>query len=80
MKLIKLLIMKLSDITVVYSGFRNFIKDNYITSEEILDLLCRKVQESEKLKDSVIALDGFTGFTPVQYRLIGLLLDICTDI
>ena len=75
-----LLGMKLSDINVVYSGFRNFIKDNYITSEEILDLLCRKVQESEKLKDSVIALDGFTGFTPVQYRLIGLLLDICTDI
>lgn len=42
--------MKLSDINVVYSGFRNFIKDNYITSEEILDLLCRKVQESESLK------------------------------
>lgn len=45
-----LLGMKLSDINVVYSGFRNFIKDNYITSEEILDLLCRKVQESESLK------------------------------
>lgn len=41
-----LLGMKLSDINVVYSGFRNFIKDNYITSEEILDLLCRKVQRT----------------------------------
>ena len=72
-----LLGMKLDDIALIYGGFKSFIKDHYITSEEILDLMCRKVRESERIKGSVIAFDGFTGFTPVQYRLIGILLDMC---
>lgn len=75
-----LLGMKLDDISLIYGGFKEFIADNYITSEEILDLMCRKVVESKKIKGSVIALDGFTGFTPVQYRLLGILLEMCADI
>lgn len=75
-----LLGMKIDDISLIYGGFKEFIKNNYITSEEILDLMCRKVTESDRIRGSVIALDGFTGFTPVQYRLIGILLDMCKDI
>ena len=48
-----LLGMKLDDISLIYSGFKEFIKDHYITSEEILDLMCRKVTESAKILDSL---------------------------
>ena len=75
-----LLGMKLDDISLIYGGFREFIKNNYITSEEILDLMCRKVAESSKIRGSVIAFDGFTGFTPVQYRLMAILLDMCKEV
>ena len=75
-----LLGMKLDDISLIYGGFREFIKNNYITSEEILDLMCRKVTESSKIRGSVIAFDGFTGFTPVQYRLMAILLDMCKEV
>ena len=40
-----------------------------LTKEELLDVLSQMVAKSEILKNSVIALDGFTGFTPVQNRL-----------
>ena len=41
--------------------------------EEILDVLCRVLPQSEMIKNSVVTLDGYTGFTPVQYRLLELL-------
>ncbi len=65
---------KLSDISVIYQGFKDYIRDKYITTEEILDVLCRVLPKSELIKNSVITLDGYTGFTPVQYRILELFL------
>ena len=65
---------KLSDISVIYQGFKDYIRDKYITTEEILDVLCRVLPRSELIKNSVITLDGYTGFTPVQYRILELFL------
>ena len=71
---------KLSDLKKVYQGFYAYLEENYITREEILDLLCERVPKSAILKDSVLALDGFTGFTPVQNRLLAELLRVCRDV
>lgn len=70
----RLLDGKLKDIEIVYRAFMEYIDENYITAEEILDVLCEIVEQSAILKGSVIAIDGFTGFTPIQYKLIGRLL------
>lgn len=69
-----LLRQKLEDFAVVYESFQDYIAGHYITTEEVLDVLCRLIPESRIVRDSVIALDGYTGFTPVQYRLIGLFM------
>lgn len=66
------LAQKLSDIIVVYEGFKDYIEGKFITSEEILDVLCNILPRSELIKNSVITLDGYTGFTPVQYRILEL--------
>ena len=71
---------KLKDIRKVYEGFEDYLRDKYITKEELLDVLSQNVAEAKMLKDSVIAMDGFTGFTPVQNRLIGELLKVCDKI
>lgn len=68
---------KLKDIRTVYKGFEDYLSEKYITKEEMLDVLSNIVPRSAILKDSVIAMDGFTGFTPVQVRLIGELLKVC---
>lgn len=71
---------KLSDMKVIYEEFREYLKDRYITKEEILDVLCRIAPESALLKRSVVVLDGFTGFTPVQNRLLAQLMKLCMDV
>ncbi len=71
---------KLKDIQTIYEGFQAYLKDKYITNEEILDILCAAVPKSKLLKDSVVVLDGFTGFSPVQNRLLGELMCVCEKI
>ena len=71
---------KLRDIRVLYREFTHYLEERYITKEEILDVLGREIEKSELLKNSTVALDGFTGFTPVQLRLLGELLTHCREV
>lgn len=71
---------KLQDIQKIYRGFQAYLQERYITGEELLDLLCTVVGKSKLLKDSVIVLDGFTGFTPVQNKLFRELFRICAKV
>lgn len=75
-----LLRMKLQDVSVLYQAFRDYLKDHYITSEEVLEILAKQLTFSEKLRDSVLLLDGFTGFTPVQVKVIRELLVVCRSV
>lgn len=71
---------KLRDVYVMYQGFAEYKKERCITSEELLSVLANVAAESEILKDSVLVLDEFTGFTPVQVELLRTLMPICTEI
>lgn len=75
-----LLSQKLEDLEVIYSGFKEYIENHYVTAEEILDILCKELPRWKPLKDSVVLLDGYTGFTPVQYRLVELFLLHARDV
>ncbi len=67
---------KLKDLEIIYKGFKDYIQERFITTEETLGLLTRAVGKSHIVRDSVIIFDGFTGFTPIQYRLIQELLGL----
>lgn len=69
-----LLEAKCRDLAVMFRAFKEAIRKRFITAEEIPDVLCRVLPESELIKRSVITLDGYTGFTPVQYRILELLM------
>ncbi len=66
----ELLCRKLSDILLIYRKFAELLGEDYITSEGIYDALAKCVERSSCLKDCVVVLDGFTGFTPSQYALL----------
>ena len=66
--------LKMQDVLTMYQGFTEYLKGRYITAEEVLELLYDVAEESKLLCGSVIVLDEFTGFTPIQNRLMEKLL------
>ena len=71
---------KLRDLATIYQGFHEYLQGKYITGEEMLDILCQAVPKSKILKDSIVVLDGFTGFTPIQNKLLRELLLMCEKV
>ncbi len=67
---------KLKDLQFLYKAFGEYIKGRFITTEGTLDRLRAALPKSGIVKDSVIAFDGFTGFTPIQNRVISDLLKL----
>ena len=64
------LVYKLRDLALLYQGFWDYIQGKFITTEETLSVLCRSLSKSRLIGGSVVVFDGFTGFTPIQNRVI----------
>ena len=65
---------KLQDMKLIYESFEEYLSHTYLTAEQLLEALEETVERSDSIRDSVIVLDGYTGFTPVQLKLLGKLL------
>lgn len=74
------LFAKLKDLGVLYQGFGQYIRDKYITTEEIYDRLAQQLEKSALIRNSIVVMDGFTGFTPVQNRVIEKLLTLSEEL
>lgn len=71
---------KLQDLRVVYEGFLQFIRDRFLTVEELLEVLASLLPKSRLIPGSVVVFDGFTGFTPVQNKVIFQLLKLAREV
>ena len=71
---------KLSDLRLLYKGFSDYIRDKYITTEEALSELARMIPKSGLLAGATVLFDNFTGFTPVQDKVIRQLLLCCRKV
>ena len=69
---------KLGDLIILYKAFLEALENKYITREEKLTLLSQTIPKSNLLKNSIIAFDGFTGFTPIQEDVLREML-LCAD-
>lgn len=65
---------KLKDIQVISRAFDNYIKDKMITTEDVLSLFCKYISKSELIENTYFYFDSFTGFTPLQYNVLELLM------
>lgn len=73
------LVHKLKDLETLYKGFMEYIRDRYVTTEETLDVMRQSLRRSKLLVDSVVVFDGFTGFTPIQNRVIQEIMELSRE-
>lgn len=71
---------KLKDLNTLYQGFCQYIENKYITTEETMDRLAECLERSKLIRGSVVVLDGFTGFTPVQNKVVEKLLELTEEV
>lgn len=79
---------KLTDLTLIYRDFMNFLEGHVKTAEELLFFLCPYLESSPMVRESYIYLDNFTGFTPAQIRVLegllkysrGVMVTLCIDV
>ena len=66
---------KLHDIRLIYEKFEEHnANDQYIVAEQLSQLLAANVEKSQFISKSHMYFDGFTGFTPVQMKLVTQLM------
>ena len=75
-----LLSAKLKDMRILYGAFREYLSGHYMTGEESMDRLAEQLGSYSRLRGSVVLLDGFTGFTPVQIKVLRELLDTASHV
>lgn len=71
---------KIKDIGIINDAFNSYISENMITSEDILQILCKNIPQSDWIKNTSFYFDGYTGFTPVQYKVLELLMIYAKDV
>ena len=75
-----LLKIKLSDMLVVYEKFQEQIEGKYIEETDLLDILVRKIEETDLVKDAILYFDEFAGFTKQEYQVIEKFLKLAKQV
>lgn len=65
-----ILTKKLHDIKLIYTQLQDYMANNYSDEEDKFNIFIDKIDESDMLADAEIWLDGYNGFTALQYRII----------
>lgn len=61
---------KLLDMSLIYEKFEEKICDNYIEETDLLTLLANNLSKTDLVKESIIYIDEFAGFTYQEYEVI----------
>ncbi len=75
------LALKLTDLKEIYKNYKNFIKNDYITDEGILDILADKISQSNIItKNTQVFIYGFESLNNQEINIIYKLFEKCEKI
>ncbi|WP_261807741.1 helicase-exonuclease AddAB subunit AddB [Paenibacillus sp. N3.4] len=75
-----LLRQKMHDIRLVYRSFESELARQYLDGEDYLTLLAEQIPNSAYLKSATIWIDGFHGFTPQEFAVLGAMFASARDV
>lgn len=62
--------IKLNDMFLIYQNFEEKLKGEYIEDTDLLTMLSNNIEETDIVKDSLIYIDEFAGFTYQEYEIL----------
>lgn len=65
---------KLDDMLLVYEKFEEQITGKYIEDTDLLTILAKNIEKTDIVKDSIIYLDEFAGFTKQEYEVLKMFI------
>ena len=71
---------KLQDIYIIYEQYEERVSKTYIDEADELTLLAKNIYKLEWLKNSIIYIDEFAGFTAPEYEVIKELIKHCNQV
>lgn len=71
---------KLEDMSLIYASFDQFLAGRFIAPDDYLDLLASRLPGSSLCRDAEVWVDGFSSFTPQEFRVLRGLLTVSTRV
>ena len=79
---------KLEDLHLLYNDLEAVLEDRFVDPDDYLNLLADRLSFSKAVRDGEVWVDGFSGFTPQEYRVLSAMLHsagrvnvtLCTDL
>ncbi|MBA2938155.1 helicase-exonuclease AddAB subunit AddB [Paenibacillus sp. CGMCC 1.16610] len=71
---------KMHDIQLIYRQFESELSRQYLDGEDYLTLLAEQIPNSAYLRSASIWIDGFHGFTPQEFAVLGALFSTCKQV
>lgn len=71
---------KMHDIGLVYRRFEAEVSRQYLDGEDYLTLLTEQIPNSAYLRSASVWIDGFHGFTPQEFAVLGALFAACKQV
>ena len=71
---------KLSDLSLLYQAYHQYLKDHFSYQGSLFDLLAREIPKSEKLRHSRIWIDGFNGMAPQKINIVSALIHTAEEV
>lgn len=71
---------KLNDMYLIYNNFQEKLQGEYIEDTDLLTILAENIGKVDFIKDSLIYIDEFVGFTYQEYQVIKKFLKIAKQV
>lgn len=75
-----LLGQKLDDLHLLYADLECYLANRFTDPDDYLNLLADRLEYSAALRGAMVWVDGFSGFTPQEFRILSVLIRIATQV